>query len=376
MLSSLLLALAGPLKTRRSKPTGGSWNDSDVPAGQGQDVPAGQGQYGARVAETLMAVQKKRWQQDRAGPAPAGQGESLYVENNHLKISSFEVKEYVDNLELIILSTILLHYLYWKLTLGPPPWSEKTCSVTSASESNSLTDQQKMSGRMGQGDAVREIMVRRLLRHLKDSGVWGGGGYAEMASLEGILEGTVSPKTEDMKLLEPEEATEMLPGLEPLCSGARLGELGVFTCTREGFRETSEPLTGPKGAPGELERDLGQGTGNGFPLPEGRVRWDVGKEYPGFEGEEALVQISQRSCGCPWISGSVPGQVGWGLEQPGIVEGVPAHGRGWNGTIFKVLSNPNETVLGFCDRQQPCVTGPCTPPGTNITGRSDDPALV
>ena len=28
------------------------------------------------------------------------------------------------------------------------------------------------------------------------------------------------------------------------------------------------------------------------------------------------------------IPGSVQGQVGWGLEQPGIVEGVPAHGRG------------------------------------------------
>ena len=26
--------------------------------------------------------------------------------------------------------------------------------------------------------------------------------------------------------------------------------------------------------------------------------------------------------------GSVQGQVGWGFEQPGRVEGVPAHGRG------------------------------------------------
>ncbi|XP_066182548.1 multiple epidermal growth factor-like domains protein 6 [Sylvia atricapilla] len=30
---------------------------------------------------------------------------------------------------------------------------------------------------------------------------------------------------------------------------------------------------------------------------------------------------------CP-MPGSVQGQAGWGLEQPGIVEGVPAHGRG------------------------------------------------
>jgi len=30
--------------------------------------------------------------------------------------------------------------------------------------------------------------------------------------------------------------------------------------------------------------------------------------------------------GCP-IPGSVQGQVGWGFEQPGLVEDVPAHGR-------------------------------------------------
>jgi len=42
---------------------------------------------------------------------------------------------------------------------------------------------------------------------------------------------------------------------------------------------------------------------------------------------EVLEQVSQRSCGCP-LPGSVQGQVGWGFEHPGLVEGVPAHGRG------------------------------------------------
>ena len=28
------------------------------------------------------------------------------------------------------------------------------------------------------------------------------------------------------------------------------------------------------------------------------------------------------------LPGSVQGQVGWGFEQPGLVEGVPARGRG------------------------------------------------
>ena len=42
---------------------------------------------------------------------------------------------------------------------------------------------------------------------------------------------------------------------------------------------------------------------------------------------EALAQVAQRSCGCP-LPGSVHDQAGWGFEQPGLVEGVPAHGRG------------------------------------------------
>lgn len=67
---------------------------------------------------------------------------------------------------------------------------------------------------------------------------------------------------------------ELLQGLEPLCSRARLGELGMFTCRREGSRESSESLPEPKGAPGELERDWGQeleGEDRGNDFPEGRA---------------------------------------------------------------------------------------------------------
>ena len=36
------------------------------------------------------------------------------------------------------------------------------------------------------------------------------------------------------------------------------------------------------------------------------------------------------------LPGSVQGQAGWGSEQPGLLEGVPAHSRGgWNQMIFK-----------------------------------------
>ena len=42
---------------------------------------------------------------------------------------------------------------------------------------------------------------------------------------------------------------------------------------------------------------------------------------------DKLEQVAQRSCGCP-LPESVQAQVGWGFEQPGLVESVPAHGRG------------------------------------------------
>jgi len=65
--------------------------------------------------------------------------------------------------------------------------------------------------------------------------------------------------------------------------------------------------------------------GNGFKLKEGRFR--LKKETVYCEGGEALAQVAQRSCGCP-LPGSVQGQAGRGFEQPGLVGGVPARGRG------------------------------------------------
>jgi len=61
------------------------------------------------------------------------------------------------------------------------------------------------------------------------------------------------------------------------------------------------------------------------------------------EGGEALAPVAQRSCGCP-CPGSIQGQVGWGFEQPGLVEGVPAHGRGV-GTRCYIIWLPTQTIL-------------------------------
>jgi len=45
------------------------------------------------------------------------------------------------------------------------------------------------------------------------------------------------------------------------------------------------------------------------------------------EGDETLEQVAQRGCRCS-IPGNIQGQVGQGLEQPGLVEDVPAHCKG------------------------------------------------
>uniref|UniRef100_A0A8C3KN86 Protein CASP n=1 Tax=Calidris pygmaea TaxID=425635 RepID=A0A8C3KN86_9CHAR len=57
-------------------------------------------------------------------------------------------------------------------------------------------------------------------------------------------------------------------------------------------------------------------------------------------------QVAQGSCGCP-IPGGVQGQAGWGLEQPGLVGGVPAQGRG----VGTLRSLPTQTILSLSKRE-------------------------
>jgi len=52
-------------------------------------------------------------------------------------------------------------------------------------------------------------------------------------------------------------------------------------------------------------------------------------EEEGFYGKggKTLERVAQRGSGRP-IPGNIQGQVGWGSEQPGLAEDVPAHCRG------------------------------------------------
>lgn len=73
------------------------------------------------------------------------------------------------------------------------------------------------------------------------------------------------------------------PHLQFSC-GARLAELGMLSLEREGSGVTSQPLPGLKGS---MRAGEALGTRawssrkreNGFPLPEGRVGWDL-KLFP------------------------------------------------------------------------------------------------
>jgi len=126
-------------------------------------------------------------------------------------------------------------------------------------------------------------------------------------------------------------ATKMIRGLEYLSYEERLREFGLFSPEKgrlwgdliaafqylEGaFRKHGEGLT---------RTCSDRARWNGSKLKEGRFRLDIRKEF--FTMRVVKHWTRLPSCGCP-LPGSVQGQVGWSSEQPGLVEDVPAHGRG------------------------------------------------
>ncbi|KAK4817106.1 hypothetical protein QYF61_027969 [Mycteria americana] len=126
---------------------------------------------------------------------------------------------------------------------------------------------------------------------------------------------------------------KMITGLEHLSSEDRLRELGLFSLQK---RRLQGDLIAAfqylkvayrKDGEGLFTRACSASTrGNGFKVKEGRFRLDIRKKFFTMGVVRHWNRLPREAVDAPSL-GSVQGQVGWGFEQPSLVEGVLAYGR-------------------------------------------------
>jgi len=138
--------------------------------------------------------------------------------------------------------------------------------------------------------------------------------------------------------------------MEHLSYEERLNELGLFSLEK---RTLQGDLIAAFQCPMEAYRKAREGlftrawsdrtTGNSFKLKEVSFRLDIRKKFFTLRVLRHWHRLPRGLLRMP-LSGSVQGQVGRGFEQPGLVEGVPAHGRGL-GTRLSPRCLPTQTAL-------------------------------
>jgi len=123
----------------------------------------------------------------------------------------------------------------------------------------------------------------------------------------------------------------MVRGLELLCWEERLGELGLFSLgkrrLRGDLREAASAWRGCERAGEGLVTGSDRTRVDGFKLKEAWLRIDIRKNFFTVKVVKHCHRLPREVGRFP-LPGSVQGQVGRGFEHPGLVEGVPAHGRG------------------------------------------------